>query len=406
MAIYTSISFPGHPPLSLKLRDDQAPLANLLSDLGSAGVREALNLQSFEELTRAAKARGETARQYLKAELTKQLRPVAAEAPYAGWPAKTLEKALEVIRQSGAKTFLDPFAGRADLAALAGQEGLRSWYCESSPVFAVVAEARLAALALAPVGRELVAEQLRRFNAEPRGAETGTVPQKLLRSIHRSHRSEVKEALRYLMRLRAAIEEVDSPFVAGLLTVAVIEALPRTTGELSIAPLRAAVREEIRNAAAFLRHERPLLDKPQFAAKDVADLELLRPLGIELVVTEPPSLNFAAYAVPAAVWFLGVSIDRRALPPADFTGAAVDAVGAKDRRMGRVVSRYFAAMESWVAAIDRHLSRRATVVLDISNSKVAGVKVATREEVGAMWKRRGFRIVSNEGMLLMRRGDG
>jgi hypothetical protein len=417
MPIYTSLSFPGHPPLSLKLRDDERPLADFLASLGSARVRNALNLETFEELERAAAARGMTPRAFLRAELMKLAAASSSGARrYDGWPAKSSladEAALEVIRESSATCVLDPFGGRANYAALAAQEGLRAWYCESSPLFRFLAEARLTALASGE--REALAEALREFGkslARPVRAEPDELLVATLEAYIGSADADA-DALDLLERLRTAIDQAKPSVVSGLLLAAVVEALPRTPGELHARPLRAAIRSEIERAAEFVTCEPPLRTRPALAIADASDLALLPSLKADLLITEPPSLNFASYASPLPAWFLGMRRTRaprsrsikEALGVLRDAGAdrkvaglvtAIRARGSAPEtrmRMARIVANYFADMAQWIGVFDRHLLDSATVALELHDSRVAGIEVPTRELVRSLFGASGRSVV-------------
>ncbi|HEX9161446.1 MAG TPA: hypothetical protein VF980_07025 [Thermoanaerobaculia bacterium] len=384
MARYTSVSFPGHAPVSLKFSDTDRLYAKVM-ERTSAELRDLIGIESYEELHRRADSRGVSVHAFLRAELENAL---AGGRPYVyrGWPAGSLKSeqdARAVVRAAKARSFLDPFAGRANYAGAAASEGLRSFYCEISPVFRVIAAARLAALSMTRDARRRAAAELRAF--EP--------------------------AAKSLVQLQGAIVHAGRWPVPDLLRAVVAEALPRTPGELTMAKLNEALSAEIRDAAAFVEQEPLIANRPQLVCEDARDLALFDPLDVELVVTNPPSLNFRSYAQPLAAAFLGVQKTRAERSLA--THAAnevlaipqivrnVAAVNRRDRRMGRVVANYFVDLADAFRAVSHHMSHRATIAVEIEDSTVAGVHVDTRQHTIEIVESLGFSLKTNGGRFLL-----
>lgn len=393
MPKYKTISLPGHGrPLSIKFKDDD-PLFAQVSEMTSGQVRAALGIGTFAELEREA-ARRRLAPHGFVHEKLREVYARATPVPlYSGWPEGSLEAtrdARELLLAVKAKRVLDPFAGRANYAAAAAQStSMRAWYCEVSPVFQEIARARNRALASSPEVRKAMADELRALGEGLERSVMREAPDALLQASRAAHfdiDAADPASIELLERVRTAIDRMG--IAAPLAAAAVVEALPRVLSDLAYDRLVRDLRREVRSAAAFAIGEEALHSLPLCVGDDVTRLADLVPLGFDCVLTDPPSLNFVAYTLPLATWFLGLRRARpsrsrdtagalAAIPAAARRRIAKDVAAIADPRMARIVANYFADMTAALAACERHLTKRATIAFEVKSSTIAGRRVDT-----------------------------
>lgn len=382
MPRFKSVSFPGAPhPVALKFADDD-PLYERVADKPSADIREAIHCRSYDDLVRRSRERNLSPHAFIHEQLEKKFDGPPVERRYSGWPAATLgtaEATRDLVLELKARHVLDPFAGRADLAAAAAQvPRVRALYCETSPVFRFVAEARCEALFYTPEGRESAAADLVRFAEE-------------------------------LPREPSLESLLDAP---PLVTCAAIEALPRT--DFDPAQFGRDLRNEIANGVAYLRNEPPLQGPVLRIANDARTLRQLQPLGIDCVITNPPSLNFASYSPPSAMSLVGARRPppRKLMTPREAIKAIRRLCGARaakriesdvakleraNQRMARTAANYFADMADAFAAVTTQMTPLATFAIEVSESRLAGLDIETPAHLKALLGGFGFSAARNHG---------
>ncbi len=357
MARFKSVSFREAPhPVSLKFKDDD-PLFARVAEMSSAQIREAIGCESYDELLRKARQRNLAPHAFIHECLAIEPAP----RQYSGWPAGTLEASERVrrlVRVVRARHVLDPFAGRANYAAAAAQvPRVRALYCEISPVYQFIAESRNRALFCRCEVRESIAQEL--------------------------------------------IAGTSGPITDDLARCAAIEAMTKQD-----------LREQLRNAAEFVRNELALHAPVHRIADDARTLALLQPIEIDCVITNPPSLNFAAYATPEAMRLVGARRDRvrKLQPPAEALERMRRALGNTIKpirndverlqrvnpRMARIAANYFADMVEAFAAIASQMTPHGTIAIEVDSSSLAGIDVNTPSHLEAILKALGFRDTCDE----------
>ena len=431
MPRFKSVSFPGAPhPVALKFGNDDSMFAQV-SELSSAEVREKIGCDSFAELLAKSDRAGKSPHAFIHDRLDKALGRPEVPRPYSGWPEGSLVRtaaARELVREARACVVLDPFAGRADYAISAAQlPRVRSLYCEVSPVFRFIAESRASALLGTAEARESAAAELAAFAAHPEresrvsrfeSEARSASPEAMLVATRRARSDDAGEegadvaaALEFLQRLRSAIDEL-SPVASALAGAAVVEALPRTAADLTRGDFVREYRRQLETAAAFLSNEDPLRAPAVRIADDARSLSSLQPLEIDCVVTNPPSLNFASYATPVAMWFFGARrlrprklrtasegveavrqlLGRDGKKVASSIAADVAKLERENERMARIGANYFADMAEAIAAIISQMTLRAVFAIDVVESSVAGVAIETPAHWAGMLGAFGFRL--------------
>jgi hypothetical protein len=397
MSRYKSFSLPGADhPISLKFKDGD-PLFDRLEEKSSSQIRTAAGFATYQDLLTAAEAAGVSPHRLILTRLAKSLGREAR--PYSGWPAGTKEKLdrlRDLVRDLGAKVVLDPFAGRADYVTAAAQlPNVTPLYCEVSPVYRFIAASRIAALSCTVEARQGIATDLEQlattFESDVRKASVDS----LLERTQKTYLAVAaqKDALDLLMRARTVID-AKPRIEGGIAASAVLEALPRSPGELDRAPLLRDVVRHLNEAAVFVRSEPSCETPPRLVAEDARELALLPPLGVDCVLTNPPSLNFAAYTQPLALWLLGSRRPRQrqfretseALASVTSVIGAVRTrsikndirrIAARDDRIARIAANYFADMAGILAAVAARMTKRSTLIFDMQPSELAGNPIDT-----------------------------
>jgi hypothetical protein len=424
---FKAIYFPGRTPLSVGFSEEQLALFRWVNSLSSGEIRKHLRCERFDQLE-AARG-GVSRRRFIIERLSGAYAGIGADnfdtpqetaeaagairsairrgaleegtLPSPGWPRGTMPAArraavaLERFAPD-AKRVLDPFAGTGVYPVVAAQLGLESYYCEISPVYRFLIDARVRALLLGKDGRWELSRELKRiasgFLSSPGAGVLG--PLGTVESLQRVAEQLTKEG---------------TPLLSRLFSAAVVAALLRG------GPIDAtAVKRQLDAVADYIQSERSIRAVPTMLTSDAARLRSIAPLEIDTVITNPPGLNSFDYFPPAASEFLRLRRGREddggerlghpasSLDPdpsarwgegtrdeeaagvyAGKLSALVDEVTAADRtrRAGAIleIKRYFASMTTAFAAVVSQLSPDATMIIDVADSRMAGVRVPTIE---------------------------
>jgi len=237
------------------------------------------------------------------------------------------------------------------------------------------------------------------------------------------------------LRVRAFADRLacDDPLAARFLTLAVLTSLVPASRLIRRGDVRYKTAEETRRfRVEFLRAVAdrieamgadlvqllPLPSVPLLVCEDARQLDHIKPLGVDAVVTSPPYLNGTNYFrnTKVELWFLRCL--RKPEDLAKFRLKAVTAgindvtVGktdgepipecadvvrrlegcAYDIRIPRMVAGYFAEMEAIFGAIRNHLGTSATIAIDIGDSSYGNVHVPTDAILAGILSRLGFAL--------------
>lgn len=428
----------------------------------SEAVRELLGIETYKQLVDAAEAAGMKPAAYIRTRVMRlrfaaspaQKRTIVARVRRqlgADLPRVTpfssvgvnIEDAPEPVRRlidryaPAAKRILDPFGGTGNVAIVAAERGLESYWCEIDPLVRAVAQLKIDLLIRTKEARRGIARELRDHKNRMRTRITMHDPATDLTPLRSN-----ADVSTYARRCRTYVDKVaaSSPLVGRALEAAVAEALARAyEGESAaltqsekkgvLEMFRAAIEQEI-SSLIWLLHENPALSRiPQFLAADASTLGDIVPVQADVVITSPPSLTIdeAAPSKPAR-WFMRIAADAE-LPAPQAT--SVDVLrkvlsGAKIEKrdyiqrqaigfdvietvrglreeilklddegqpaLAHAVSRYFVQMGRTIAAVNHHLADDATFILDVSDYASGDARVDTDELFASLLRHYGFTL--------------
>ncbi len=353
-----------------------------------------------------------------------QAEPLHRWYPYLeGYSPRFVEQALDAFAPQ-AGCILDPFSGTGTTPLTAARLGRRAFFCELNPLLQFLIEAKTAAFNLKAEERERcvgklleLAEGLAELVSARR--EALDLDEAYWRTFGESQFFE-RQVYGEILRARSIVDGLacEDPVAARFLTVAIVASLIPASRLIRRGNLRfktesesrksrtgfiPCVRLQLRLMAGDLRAVQPLPETPKLVCEDARQLDQLLPLEVDAVLTSPPYLNGTNYFrnTKVELWFLrclrgpddladfrlkavtaGINDVTNAkagreVPPEARPVVALVAESAYDARIPRMVASYFAEMKAIFAALRKHLTERATVVLNIGDSAYGNVHVPT-----------------------------
>lgn len=368
-----------------------------------------------------------------------QTEPLHDWYPYLeGYSPRFVDQVLQEFAPH-ATSVLDPFAGTGTTPLTAARSGRAAFYSEVNPLLQFLIETKTQALTVDKAKREELAEDLMslvdrlpqllkdsREDAELRVAYTDVFGD-----------SRFFDDLVYsqVLRARTLVDRTacENPLLSRFLNVAVLASLLpasrlirrgdvrfKTKSELARGKIsfESAIKKQLRILARDLRALQPVGVAPKLICEDARSLGELFPMDIDAVVTSPPYLNGTNYFrnTKLELWFLHCL--RAAEDLADFRFKAItaginDVTNAKlngdvplparqhvelirrsayDVRIPRMIASYFREMQHVFAALRKHLTGGASLMLDIGDSAYGDVHVPTDRVLSAILRDLGYTL--------------
>lgn len=322
---------------------------NLWKTLGAENIRRFVGCADYETLEAHARSIGLSPSQFVREKLARGYGELTAEeqsgiirgnrdlldldtksAPFSllglgleDSPAKV--RALIDKFAPDASCILDPFAGTANTAIVAGQRGIQAYYTEIDPVLRFIAEAKIGALTLSESGRAKLLDALRsaKLRIKTKIGDAKMAPDLQMRPVAFPATANISadRAADLLQVGRAARVVVDSWFSEGgaftdILAAAFASALLRVTeleasGDETVHAralldhFRDAAAEELANIIEWVRKMEPLQKVPRCLTGDARHLGDVLCDPVDTVITNPPLFTLSAPPGNAvAHWFL------------------------------------------------------------------------------------------------------
>lgn len=368
-----------------------------------------------------------------------QTEPLHEWYPYLeGYSPKFVAQIIEEFAPRASRV-LDPFAGTGTTPLTVAQLGGEAFFCEVNPLLQYLVETKTIALRLDETVRRKTATVLQTL-ADNLADQLGNVrPDDELHFayIQTFGKSQFfdKRVFEQVLRIRSFIDHLtcDDPGVARFLTVAVLASLVPASRLIRRGDVRYKTKEEtqrfrvkfvdavaqrLSGMSADLSRLHPITTVPRLVCESARCLNRIAPLEVDIVVTSPPYLNGTNYFrnTKLELWFLRCL--RKSEDLAEFRFKAVTAgindvtvaktngeviaecakvvrrleASAYDMRIPRMVSGYFAEMQTIFRAIRNHLASRATVAIDIGDSSYGNVHVPTDGILTAILSGMGFAL--------------
>lgn len=234
------------------------------------------------------------------------------------------EQVRSLIRQyaGDARRILDPFAGTANVPIVAGQLGIESFYCEIDPVMQFIAATKIRVLTLNKTGRERLLTRLRDHRVSiRRNLKAAEEMHDLAAPSFPSSLSEERreEFLSIVAKVRAVVARLRTfePLAGDVAAIAYAGALDRVNngepfelsgaeGDTLLDQVRGCAAQELRSIATWIGAMPPLKKIPRFVCPDARSLDLMVPLDVDCVVTNPPPFPPAAPSTEFAQWFFAI----------------------------------------------------------------------------------------------------
>lgn len=352
-----------------------------------------------------------------------------------------------------AKRVLDPFAGTGATPMTVAHRGGVGLYCELNAALQFVTQAKACALQLNERRRRQLVELLRDVAFGLPFRLSNCVPDRALELSYyeafQQSRFFDEETFQDVLKLRTLADEFEatSPVMGLLFTVAVLASLVPCSlmkragdlrykterellrGQLSV---RQTVAQRLESIAEDLDSAQPILGSVIFLAEDARSLRRLPSLGVDCVITSPPYLNGTNYFrnTKLELWFLrsvrkngdlaywreraitaginDVTRDKCDKPYPPFVTDVVRMVAqtAYDQRIPMMVGAYFGELQEVLDALAHHLRQGAVVVVDIGDSRYAGVHVETDVLLAELAFELGYRAVIKHILRQRKSRDG
>lgn len=368
-----------------------------------------------------------------------QAEPLHEWYPYLeGYSPRFVEQVLQEFAPH-CERVLDPFGGTGTTPLTAAKLGREAFFCELNPLLQFLIEAKTLASNLGDKQREEIAGRLLELTDGLSERIAQCRPDTELQSAYTATFGNSQffddPVLDIVLRTRTAVDVLacESPLAAKFFTIAVVASLIpasrlirrgdvrfKTAAELKKfkAGFVDCVTKQLRLMARDLTLLQPLAQTPKLLCDDARRLQSLLPLDIDAVVTSPPYLNGTNYFrnTKVELWFLRCL--RTADDLADFrlrtvTAGINDVTNAKlngdfpkparalvarleesayDVRIPRMVASYFHDMRTVFAALKKHLTAQATLMLDIGDSAYGNIHVPTDKLLAEIFSDLGFSL--------------
>ena len=368
-----------------------------------------------------------------------QAEPLHGWYPYLeGYSPRFVEQALNEFAP-GATSVLDPFAGTGTTPLTAARLGRKAFFCELNPLLEFLIETKTTAFNLTGMDRKILVGKLLELadglaQIIPAKREAPDLDASYRRTFGESEFFD-RSVYREVLRARSLIDDLacSDPLAARFLTTAILASLVPASRLIRRGDLRfkteaesrklkagfvSSAKLQLRLMAGDLRMVEPLPERPKLVCEDARHLDQLLPLEADAVITSPPYLNGTNYFrnTKIELWFLrclrgpedladfrlkavtaGINDVTNAKLAGQIAPQARDIVArleqsAYDVRIPRMVASYFTEMRAVFAAMRKHLTEQATVILDIGDSAYGNIHVATDGILTRILLDLGFRL--------------
>ncbi|HET9198825.1 MAG TPA: hypothetical protein VFN92_11290 [Solirubrobacterales bacterium] len=371
------------------------------------------------------------------------LRRVHGWYPYVeGFSADYVEE--QVLARGGAQigSIYDPFGGSGTAQLVAACMGIPSFYSEINPLMAFVAETKIASAAWCRQNmddvQEAVSEYLDGLSRDEFAERAHAVD---LSDYHQAFPDRdffEEQHLQELLACRDLATELvgDRPHLLAVLVLACVANAVGASNMTRRADLRRRRPDEYKNRIVDVRAMvatsiRNMVDDISYLPEEMSPCRLIsedcRELSAEtwaeafdFAITSPPYLNgtnyfrntkielwlmgmiageqdlsrYRARAITAGINNVSGEVQREhVIPEAESVAVQLDRC-AKDRRIPKMVRRYFSDMTDMFTSIVGCLRPGAEFVLDIGDSRFYGVHVPTDRILARVGAEAGFELSS------------
>jgi hypothetical protein len=221
-------------------------------------------------------------------------------------PPEQIRALIEQYAPDASRVY-DPYAGTANVAIVAGQAGLRAFYSEIDPVLQFLAQVKIEILSRNESARSALATELRsvkkQLSSKTRALEA---PADVLAAWQKADcRPPFDDpGIAFMLKLRTLIDrKSESDVLLGrCLAAASVETLSRfmaeedtsvsqSVGQDGAAQVRNILGQEISTLISYFREQPSLVEVPELVSFDAEKVGEHRPLGIDLVITNPPAFT-------------------------------------------------------------------------------------------------------------------
>jgi len=342
---------------------------------------------------------------------------------------------------------LDPFGGSGTTGLTAAEKNLESWFCEVNPFMAWMADVKINKSKLVTTDSDLTqlknlakrAEDGRLSGSKPKNFESilelekrrSFFPDGVALTIGKTLAwvdDEITGPTRDIARAAIAVSLVPSSAMVrrtDLRRRTARDPLPKKFEEVLASNLRMMIDDLQPNRFIWTKGARQLAD-------DVRTLEPVGRTRFDMIITSPPYLNGTNYCrnTKLELIYLGFIDDERGLSQFRMesitaginsvsnrrntpeTIAEVEKVArlldevAYDQRIPSLIRLYFSDMRAALAALRASVTDNADFLLDIGDSRFAGIHVPTDELLGKIATSVGWRVLEVVPVRKRRSYDG
>ena len=369
-----------------------------------------------------------------------------------GFPPRFVETVLERYAR-GASVVLDPFAGTGTTPLTVARMGGTGYYCELNPVHQFVTNVKYGILRLDKIQRIELADGMREqadiLKLSTNLCEPDTDIKTAYQRVFQRSRYFDEDTLHHLLCLRTYADKlaVNNYMMGRALVVAILASivpasLMKRAGDLRFktehetkqptTDIFEGISTRLYRMADDVIRENAVSGRGLFVAEDARSLRNIPSLRVDAVVTSPPYPNGTNYFrnVKLELWFLRVLKEREDLAHWRFkaiTGGINDVTKAKnavecpnevrpvvsqlelsayDSRIPTMIAAYFGDMKNVLMGMAKHLVQGCTVVVDIGDSRYAGVHVKTDELLCSIATNLGYRYFETQVLRRRKSRDG
>ncbi len=343
--------------------------------------------------------------------------------PYIeGFSSDLVQNLIDEFAEPESRIY-DPFAGTGTTVTVSAANRLLSFYSEINPFMRLVIECKTNSLRKVARNKRVLEGYFEQISSDAARLISPRNATKELRSAFGNRPFFRGRRLSEIVALRSAILVTDSPTIdcrllarLGLASIAVACSEMKRAADLRYRTTDEALPDDCSPFDAFRDKTREILDDIEPSLADLPPVVCLSesaltspqdPAWIDLVITSPPYVNGTNYFrnTKLELWLTGIleresdlpaytdvalaaginNVSRRGRTPVEIS--SVERIArqldetAYDRRIPELIRRYFSDTQTWVRNVARLLRPGGRAIIDIGDSRFAGVHVPTDELV-------------------------
>ena len=436
--------------VTIAFNKSEFPIYQRIKNMSNYEIRELIGVENYKQLVILSKQEDRSINNIIKWKIKKSiLSPIDVQAsdstfinskiipfqrwyPYIeGYSPDYVKSLIRKYLREEVRTIYDPFIGTGTTIFGADDFNISTVYSEVNPLLQFIIDTKISVLKLSISEREKLSSYLLKITRElPQILDETDVDQQLDKNYKALFGSSIyfdKLTYLYILRVRTYIDKIMliDTLLGNVVSIAVLASLIpisllKKQGDVRFKTKKELQCETIDFFSCFKVKMKEISDdvlnldfkinnKPEFLVANAKNIEFIRNVSIDAVITSPPYLNGTNYFrnTKLELWFLryiqfendlrylrnqaltsGINdvkkdndtqIDGEIFERSRKLKKAYDALTkvAYDRRIPKMINNYFSEMYSIFKNILPLLSNKAKIIIDIGDSIFAGVHIPT-----------------------------